>query len=86
MVVEVAAKKMLESRHFSICDLDKICDIVGARQSGDAYTLLRALHCVDYNAMDQELRNRIPLLVNEVLRQQSEVKTLSSVMLDGVTI
>lgn len=86
MVVEIAAKKMLESRHFSICDLDKICEIVGARQSGDAYTLLRALHCIDYNAMDQELRNRIPLLVNEVLRQQSEVKALSSVMLDGVTI
>lgn len=86
MVVETTLTKLLNGRHFSICDLDKILDIVGGRQSGEAYKLLHALHCVDYTAMNQELRNRIPALVNECLRQQTKTVEVVESMLQGVEI
>lgn len=86
MVVETTLTKLLNDRHFSICALDKVLEIVGGRQSGEAYKLLGALHCVDYTAMPPELRERIPALVNECLRQQTKTVEIVDSMLNGVEI
>jgi hypothetical protein len=86
MVVETTLKKLLDARHFSICELDKILEIIGSRQSGEAYKLLSALHCINYSDMNQELRDRIPLLVNECLRQQTKTSEIVDAVLKGVEI
>jgi len=46
--------------------------------------MLHALHCVDYAKMSPELRERIPHLVNECLRQQDDVIAATDVALKGV--
>lgn len=84
--MQTAVRKLFDQGHFSICELDKIIDIVGARQGGEAYKLLRALHCVDYAKMQPELRAKVPELVNECLRQQASVIEAAEVALQGVAI
>lgn len=48
--------------------------------------MLKALHCVDYAKMDPQLREKIPHLVNECLRQQDNVLEATDVALQGVVI
>lgn len=83
-MVKQAVQKLFEERHFSVCDLDKVIKLVGARQGGEAYKLLSALHCVDYAKMDPELRARIPKLVNECLLEADNVIDAADVALKGV--
>ena len=83
-VVEAALKKTLDKDFLDICMIDKVIELVGSRQSGEAYRLLRALHCVHFSAMDDELRSRIPMLINEVLNQQSPTAEVVGQILDGV--
>jgi hypothetical protein len=85
-VVKQAVQKLFESGHFSICQLDKVLEVVGARQSGEAYRMLNALHCVDFGKMDPDLRARIPQLVNECLRQRDNVSDATQVALQGVVM
>lgn len=46
--------------------------------------MLHTLHCVDYDKMPPELREKIPHLVNECLRQQDNVIDATEVALKGV--
>lgn len=85
-VVEAVIQKILDSNWLSICDVDKVIDLVGSRKSGDAYKMLNALHCVHYADMDEALRARIPMLINEVLAQQSSTQEVVHQVLDGVNI
>lgn len=85
-VVEAAVKKILENDWLCICDIDNVIRLVGSRKSGEAYKMLRALHCVHYANMDEGLRARIPMLINEVLTQQSPTQEIVSQVLDGVQI
>lgn len=63
-----ALNKMLAGRYFDICTIDSVCHLLGVPGSGgEAYNLLRTLHCVDYLAMPQELRDAIPGLIEQVL-------------------
>jgi hypothetical protein len=70
-VMVAALDKMFKARHFSICDLDSIMEISHGHRGSlcrlPAYTLLHALHCVDYAAMSPEVRDSIPALVRECL-------------------
>lgn len=84
LVVKQAIHNLFESRYFNVCNLDSALSIIGARQGGDAYKLLHALHCVDYSKMHPDLRERIPYLVNECLRQQDNVIDATDVALNGV--
>lgn len=86
LVVTAAITTLLEKNYFSICELDKCIELVGARKDGDAYKLLRALHCVHYSKMGQELRDSVPLLINEVLRNRENIIEATVVALDGVQI
>ncbi len=86
LVVQTAVSHLFKQTHFSICDLRNVMEIVGARKGSEAYKLLQNLHCVDYDKMPPELRERIPHLVNECLRQQDDVIEATSVALEGVRI
>lgn len=52
-----AVMKMLQGKHFSVCDLDAIAKTMGREQSlaGRDYSALRSLHCVDWADMGPEL-------------------------------
>lgn len=86
LVVTTAISALLEKRHFSICQLDTCIELVGARKGGDAYKLLNALHCVDYSKMAPDLRDSIPLLVNECLRNKENIIEATVVAMNGVEI
>lgn len=84
-MVQTAVASLFEKNWFDICTLDKLLKIIGARESGEAYKMLHALHCVHYDKMPPELRSRIPELVNECLRQTDNISDATEVALQGVT-
>lgn len=86
LVVTAALGKLFDESYFSICTLNNVMDVIGSRRCGEAYTLLHALHCVDYSKMDQDLRDRIPMLVNECLRQKANVSVAQDIAMNGVEI
>lgn len=87
LVVTQALNDLFTKGHFSICGLNSILEVMGNPYRGEAYTLLRTLHCVDYNKMPADLRNRIPQLVNECLRPPEPTACLATeVALQGVEI
>lgn len=53
--------KMLNAKHFSICDLDALAKAMGREGSlaGRDYASLRALHCVDWADMGPELTTMV---------------------------
>jgi hypothetical protein len=83
-VVQTAVTDLFEKKYFDICKIDQVLKIIGARQAGQAYDMLHSLHCVSYDKMPQELRDRIPHLVNEVLKQKENTDVAAMVALDGV--
>ncbi len=71
MAAEAALKKMLSDKHFSICTMDKIVDMLGIKPDKEAYDILSTLHCIDYSAMRRELLEALPDLIHRVLRSPS---------------
>ena len=53
--------KMLKSTHFSICDLDRLADLLDRKSSlgGKDYVALKNLHCVNYADMGPELTQQV---------------------------
>lgn len=71
-VVTIALKELFNGRHFSICDVDKIGEMIGTNPSKHpGYKYLRALHCVDYSKMTDEVREQLPNRVMDCLRPDS---------------
>lgn len=48
--------------------------------------MLHALHCVHYEKMPPQLREKIPHLVNECLRQGDNIIDATDIALNGVQI
>jgi len=86
LIVQTAVKDLFEKDCFDICVLDKLLKIIDARKAGPAYDMLRLMHCVHYDKMPADLRDRIPHLVNECLRQKENVMDATMVALNGVEI
>lgn len=86
MVVRATLKQLFTKRYFDICAVREIVEITNGRKDSQAYKLLSALHCIDYKDMEQELRDRIPMLLNECLRDQQDTKEIIDVVLKGVKI
>lgn len=85
MVAQVALNSLFEKRHFSICDLDKVMDLLGkGRRNSKVYKQLHALHCVNYEDMPDELKSQIPFMVNELLTNKSQTQAATDVALAGV--
>lgn len=63
LTIELALKKLLNSKSFSICTIDKIADLMDCRATGPAYDILSTLHCIDYGDMPAELQRQLPDLI-----------------------
>lgn len=86
LIVQAAVTDLFEKDWFDICVLDKLLKIIDGRKSGKAYDMLRLMHCVHYDRMAPELRDRIPHLVNECLRQKANTDDAAVVALQGVIL
>lgn len=69
----IALNKMMRGGHFSICAVTHVADIHGIKTDGPAFTILRALHCVDFKDMTPDVRNAIPELIKECLLNKTDV-------------
>lgn len=86
LVATAAINKLFETNYFDICTLNSVMELIDARRGGDSYKMLHALHCIHYSKMDPDLVELIPDLVNDCLRQQSNVQFSSIRALDGVDL
>lgn len=62
-----ALNEMLARGSFSICTIDTVAKMLGIDPHGEAYDLLRPLHCIDYSKMPRPLRDAIPDLIRQCL-------------------
>lgn len=67
MSAMVALNDMMSKGRFDICTIDSIGAMMNIKPSGEAYTLLRPLHCIYFDKMPTELRDAIPGLIQQVL-------------------
>lgn len=63
--------RMMGEGHFSICDVDKAAQLLGAKPQGEAYEVLRKLHCVNWRDMPPELLASVPELITAALAVSS---------------
>lgn len=61
--------KMLNGKHFSICDLDNLAASVGKKHkcSGPDYLALRNVHCVDWGDTGPELSRMVKEICFDIL-------------------
>ena len=86
LVVMAATKNLFTKSYFSISKLTEIANLVGSPTKGDAWTMLHALHCIDYADMPPKLRDTIPELVNECLTTRNAVVIDMQTALKGVDL
>jgi hypothetical protein len=67
MAALAALNKMMSGGYFDICTIDSIIKMLGVTADPDAYTTLRAIHCVHFDKMPRELYASIPALIQRVL-------------------
>jgi hypothetical protein len=58
---------MMQKGYVSICTIDSIGTMLGINPKGEAYDILRPLHCVNFSQMPDELRKAIPDLIRQCL-------------------
>lgn len=63
----VAMNKMLRSSYFDICTVDAVAKMLQVQPRKMSHDILRTLHCVHYNEMTRELRDKIPVLIADAL-------------------
>lgn len=85
-MISHALNDLFTKRHFNICQLDAVAELLNVSTKTDAFKLLRTLHCVDYGDMAPELRDRIPLLVNECLAPQAKQHPATDLAMHGITL
>jgi hypothetical protein len=66
--VLTALNQMMTSRHFSICAVDDAAKALGTIPDGQAYKILRPLHCIAWQDMPRELRDAVPKLIERCLQ------------------
>ena len=68
-VLKTALNKMFSGKHFSICDLDRIGEILNVHPSQHPnYRFLSALHCVGFADMDKVILDQLQHKVAECLK------------------
>lgn len=65
--VLTALNKMMTGSHFSICTVDDAIKALNVVPDGQAYKILRPLHCMHWVDMPRELREAVPKLIERCL-------------------
>lgn len=65
-----ALNDMMAKGYANICTIDKVAELldINPKLAGDAYKTLHALHCVHFDKMPAALRDRVPELIEQVLK------------------
>jgi hypothetical protein len=86
LAARTALDKVLNrSSFFDICGVDKAMELVGSpSRRSEAYKVLHALHCVSYTDIPLVLRDQIPSLINQVLRDCQPNPAAVDACLEGV--
>lgn len=67
-VLNLKVEKLFNEKHFSICDLKEIGELIGVNvEQNPNYKNLRALHCINYSDMPAEVLNELQSKVIECL-------------------
>ncbi len=72
LVIRDAVNKLFNTRYFDICTVRDILDALGRSQNTTAFKLLKTLHCMNYEDMSEELRERLPKLLSEALAPKNK--------------
>ncbi len=67
MSAMTALNSMMSGRFFDICTIDSVGKMMGVRPEGEAYNILRPLHCIHWEKMPDELRDAVPDLIRQCL-------------------
>ena len=67
LIAITALNKMFAGAHFSICTIDSIAEMLGVIPDGEARRQLKPLHCMDWSDMPRDLRQRVPILIQQAL-------------------
>lgn len=86
--VELLIDKMFNGcKHFSICDLDKLGEMIGVNpKSHPNYKFLQGLHCIDYEKMPPQFIEQLQRKVAECLRRNNHMDAklmASNLMAEG---
>ena len=75
---------MMDKGYFDICTVDSVAELLGVNAKGDAYSMLRPLHCVHWDKMPPEVREAVPGLIQECLGVAPvfKFKTLEALVID----
>jgi hypothetical protein len=65
--VLTALNKMMTSNRFDICTVDDAIKVLSSTPDGQAYKILRPLHCIHWMDMPRELREAIPKLIERCI-------------------
>lgn len=68
MAAQAALTKLVNKSFFDICTIDKIVEMLGVKPEREAYSILSALHCVDYNQMPPALFQELPNLIARIVQ------------------
>jgi len=81
--IRIALDKMLnDSGHFSICDVDKLANLIGTNpRSHPDYKVLNALHCVDFDKMSVEMKAELPNKIMNVLSASFETDLMARALI-----
>lgn len=78
MVIATSMRAMFKNGGVSICDIDQCLKLAGIIPMGQAYQLLRTLHCVKFEDMPRELAEKIPELLKEVFSGLSVMEMMKA--------
>lgn len=62
-----ALNHMMSKGHFDICTIDSVGKLLGVDPRGEAYDILRPLHCIDWAQMPEQLKEAVPSLIQRCL-------------------
>lgn len=65
-----ALNHMFAKGWLDICTIDSVAKLLGIDPKGEAYDILRPLHCIHFNTMPAALREQIPELIKACLGVQ----------------
>lgn len=69
LAAKAAIAKMIKRQCIYISDIDQVRSMLGLpKGSGEAYEILKTIHCVNFDEMDPELHRALPRLLNAALQ------------------
>lgn len=67
VVALTSLNDMMRKGYMSICVIDSVGEMLGINPKCEAYSILRPLHCVNFDKMPKELAATIPGLIQQCL-------------------